>query len=432
MSRLLPSLLLLLALAGTTAARAAEVALPAFYQRVSAISPDGRLGRVVARERVATAIPGAQAWRIAYVSSDARERRTLSTALLIAPKGAPPPGGRPIVVWAHGTTGTAQNCGPSQVLDPAQELNEYNLIGGTSWTDFGVPALTRFIRNGYVVIATDYQGLGGGGVHQYAIAATQGRDIVNAARAVGSLGLSGGGRKAVAYGWSQGGGAALGAASLTDYIARSGTAFDGVSFVGFVALAPHEVEVLIPPGSTEDAAAQKVMQGLVEAFSDSVFNFTHYAMTMWATAAAFPELKLTDLFTAEGAKAVDEVFRKKCMHAAADTLSFNFGDSYKSLLKAQPDQAAAWVKGLIEGSVAPQLPVAPVVIYWGTKDVTNNPVMGKLYQQRRCAQGANVGRVQLPGEQNHFTTPGASQPFYVAWIEDRFAGKPLDNGCPKD
>lgn len=431
MKKLLQGLALLTALWAAGAAPAAEVALAPFYKHVATLPASGPLGQVVAREPVATAIPGAEAWRIAYVSSDARERRTLSTALVIAPVGAPPAAGRPIVVWAHGTTGTAQNCGPSQVLDPAQDLNEYNLIGGTSWTDFGVPAATRFIANGYVLIATDYQGLGGGGVHQYAIAATQGRDIINAARAVGSLGLSGGAKQAVAYGWSQGGGAALGAASMGDYLARRGSAFDGLGFVGFVALAPHEVEVLIPPDATDAAVAPKVMQGLVQAFSDSVFNFTHYAMTMWATAAAFPELKLSDLFTDDGAKAVDAVFSKKCMHAAADTISFNFGDSYKSLLKPQPAQPQAWIKGLLEGSVGPQLPVAPVVIYWGTKDVTNNPVMGQLYQQRRCAQGANVARVQLPGAQNHFTTPGASLPFYVPWIEDRFAGKPLANGCPK-
>jgi len=431
MKRLLQGLALLGALSGPWAAQAAEVALAPFYQAVARLPAAGPLGQVVAREPVATAIPGAEAWRIAYRSSDARERPTLSTALVIAPVGAAPAAGRPIVVWAHGTTGTAQNCGPSQVLDPAQELNEYNLIGGTSWTDFGVPAAARFIRNGYVLIATDYQGLGGGGVHQYAVAATQGRDIINAARAVGSLGLSGGAKQAVAYGWSQGGGAALAAASLTDYLARPGTAFDGVGFVGFVALAPHEVEVLIPPGATEPAAAPKVMQGLVQAFSDSVFNFTHYAMTMWATAAAFPELKLGELFTDDGAKAVDAVFTRKCMHAAADTLSFNFGDSYRSLLKAQPEQPAAWIKALVEGSVGPQPPLAPVIIYWGTKDVTNNPVMGQLYHQRRCAMGANVTRVQLPGAQNHFTTPGASLPLYVPWIEDRFAGKPADNGCAR-
>jgi hypothetical protein len=45
------------------------------------LSPDGQLGQVVKREKVKTSIAGAQSWRIAYISSDAQERKTLSTAL---------------------------------------------------------------------------------------------------------------------------------------------------------------------------------------------------------------------------------------------------------------------------------------------------------------------------------------------------------------
>ena len=58
-------------------------------------------------------------------------KATISTALVVAPTGDAPAEGRPILVWAHGTTGTAQNCGPSQVLNPAQDLNEYNPVSYT-------------------------------------------------------------------------------------------------------------------------------------------------------------------------------------------------------------------------------------------------------------------------------------------------------------
>ena len=417
-------------LAGTCTVQAAEVALPPFYQNLPAISPDKPLGTVVAKEAVATSIPGAQAWRIAYVSSDAMDRKTLSSALVIAPKGDMPAAGRPIVTWAHGTTGIAQDCGPSQVFDPAQDLNEYNLIGGTSWTDFGIAAATQFIKDGYVLVATDYQGLGAGGIHQYSNANTNARDVINAARAVGSMGLSGSNGNVVANGWSQGGGAVIAAASLKDYIAAKGTAFDGVNFVGFVALAPQDVEVLIPAAAEADeAAAEKVIAGLAQTFSDNVFNFTHYAMAMWAMPAAYPELKLTDIFTDDGAKTLTEVFTKKCMHAGADTLNFNFGDTYKTLLKPPASNAQAWVTRLRDASVAKDPPVAPVVIYYGNKDVTNPPVMGKLYQAQKCAIGGNVARVELPGDQNHFTTPPVAQQFFVPWTEDRLAGKPLENGC---
>jgi hypothetical protein len=77
-------------------------------------------------------------------------------------------------------------------------------------------------------------------------------------------------------------------------------------------------------------------------------------------------------------------------------------------------------------------PVAPVVIYWGTKDVVVAPVMGKLYQNQMCKLGGNVERVQLPGEQTHFSTPGAAAPLYLPWAKERFAGKPAVNLCPAD
>jgi len=420
---------LVLMLATALPLGAAEVAVPPFYEGVMALKPDGPLGTVIAKEAVATSVPGAEAWRIAYVSSDLHEQPTISTALVVAPKGAPPAGGRPVVAWGHGTTGTAQSCGPSQVLDPAQDLNEYFLVGGTSWTDFGVPGLSEFIAEGYVVVATDYQGLGGGGTHQYAIAATQARDLINSVRAVGSMGLSGDSRKAAVIGWSQGGGAVLAAAGLADYVAKTGSAFDGVDFAGFVALAPQDVAVMIPLGEIDAAAANTLLQGLAKTFSDNVFNFTHFGMTMWATAAAFPGLHLRDVFSAEGANALDAILATKCMHAAADTMNFAFGDAYKSFMLAQPAQADKWVEALVEGSVAPVKPIGPVIIYWGTHDTVVPPNMGDLYRKQMCGMGANITRVQLPGEQTHFSTPGTAQPMFVPWIADRFAGKDLADGC---
>ena len=163
---------------------AAEPPIAPFYASVAGMQPQGPLGQVIAREEVATPIVGARAWRIAYLSSDMADNPTVATGLVIAPEGAPPQGGRPVMSWAHGTTGTAQNCGPSQVLDPAVPLNEYFLPSGNSWTDYGVPALAEFIKAGYVVVATDYQGLGGGGRHQYQLAATQARDTIDAIRAL--------------------------------------------------------------------------------------------------------------------------------------------------------------------------------------------------------------------------------------------------------
>ena len=409
----------------------AEPALPPFYAAVMQMSPDGKLGQVIKKEEIKTSLKGAQAWRIAYISSDVGGRKTIATGLVIAPIGPAPKEGRPILAWAHGTTGSAQNCGPSQITDPTRPLNQYFLMTGNSWTDYGIPNGQEFIDEGYVVVATDYQGLGGGGKHQYAVAGTNGRDVINSARAASSMMEVGAGKKTVFYGWSQGGGAAIAAASIPEYQAQQGTASDNLEYLGFVALAPEDVAAMLPKVPTDEAGAAKLMKEFTAANVPNVFLFTHFMMGLWGAQAANPDLKLTDVLTEEGAKAADQLSSNKCVHVMADTFNYAYGDNYKSLLNPQAMNSLAWIKSFVAGSVNPVKPVAPIVIYWGTKDVTVPPIMHEIYQKQMCAMGANVGRIQLQGEQTHFTTPGVAAPIYLEWVKDRIAGKPLPNACPK-
>ena len=402
-----------------------------FYESVMKMSPNGKLGEIIKQEKIKTSVKGAQAWKIAYISSDVAERKTIATGLIVAPVEQPPKEGRPIMAWAHGTTGAAQNCGPSQVIDPTVPLNEYFLVGGNSWTDYGLPNIAEFIRDGYVVVATDYQGQGGGGKHQYAVAGTNGRDVINSARAASSMKEAGAGKKTIVYGWSQGGGATIAAASMIDYQAKHGTAADNLQYLGFVGLAPDDIAVLIPRPPTDEAGAGRVMAEIINSNAGNVFDFAHLTMNLWGTQAAYPNLKLTDLVTDQGAAVLDQAIGNKCMHVLADTLNYAYGNHYKTLLKPAPSNSLAWVKAFIDGSVAPVKPIAPVIIYWGTKDTAVPPIMHELYQKQMCAMGGNVERIQLPGEQTHYTTPGVSAPMYIPWIKDRLAGKPLSNACPK-
>ena len=408
----------------------AEPPVAPFYESVMNMRPSGKLGQVIKNEQIKTSIKGAQAWKIAYISSDVGERKTIATALIIAPVGPAPKEGRPILAWAHGTTGSAQNCGPSQIIDPTRELNEYFLMDGNSWTDFGIPNGQEFINEGYVVVATDYQGLGGGGKHQYAVAGTNGRDVINAARAASSMKVVGAGKKTILYGWSQGGGATIAAASLLDYQALQGTAADNLQYLGYVALAPDDVAAMLPDLPTDETGAAQLMNDFTQANVPNVFLFAHFIMGLWGTQAAYPDLKLTNVLTDEGARVADKLSSNKCVHAMADSFTYAYADQYKSLLKPQATNALAWVKAFVEGSVKPVKPAAPIIIYWGTKDTAVPPVMHELYQKQMCAMGANVGRIQLPGEQTHFATPGVSAPLYLDWVKDRINGKPLANGCP--
>jgi pimeloyl-ACP methyl ester carboxylesterase len=118
------------------------------------------------------------------------------SATLSVPKGRAPRGGWPVVSWAHGTTGIADRCAPSR--------------GGGG----GEPRLLeRWRKAGYAIVRTDYEGLGTPGEHPYLIGRSEGRAVLDAVRAARKLEprLD---RRFVIAGHSQGGHAALWAASL--------------------------------------------------------------------------------------------------------------------------------------------------------------------------------------------------------------------------
>jgi hypothetical protein len=116
------------------------------------------IGTVHERHEVDTNIRGARAWRIRYSSQDSSGNATESTGLVIAPIA----GGNdlPVLTWCHGTTGLGDVACPSTQPDPVRELTVYFSPEATQSIDYGVPGLQGFIDEGWLVCATDYQGLG--------------------------------------------------------------------------------------------------------------------------------------------------------------------------------------------------------------------------------------------------------------------------------
>ena len=178
----------------------------AFYTPPTPL-PGGRHGAPIWARRL-TGTPalrgGAGNRLLLYRSTGVTGKAVAVSATVSVPKGRPPKGGWPVISWAHGTTGIADQCAPSRdsASNPAHDL-----------IDYAYPLLRRWLKAGYAVVRTDYEGLGTPGDHPYLIGASEGRSVLDAVRAARKLDRRLG-RRVVLAGHSQGGQAVLWAASL--------------------------------------------------------------------------------------------------------------------------------------------------------------------------------------------------------------------------
>jgi pimeloyl-ACP methyl ester carboxylesterase len=159
-------------------------------------------GLIWARKQTGSdALKGAQRnTLLLYRSKGLSSSLTAVSGSLAIPKGKPPKGGWPVITYAHGTTGSADQCAPTRGYD------------ANALVSYAYPLLRRWLKAGYAVVRTDYDGLGTPGVHGYLVGRSEGRSVLDAVRAARAYDhrLS---KRYVIAGHSQGGHAALFAAA---------------------------------------------------------------------------------------------------------------------------------------------------------------------------------------------------------------------------
>ncbi|QMU68054.1 lipase family protein [Streptacidiphilus sp. P02-A3a] len=383
-----------------------------FYNPPSPL-PAGAHGDVIWARRVA-APEHAEACRILYLSTLHDGRRVAVSGLVVWPTGQAPKGGRDVVAWAHGTVGGPRQCAPSAAPDPAQNLVDYYTYKSPYPIDVGVPALTKFLAAGDVVVATDYQGLGTPGVHQYVVADTETHNVLDSVEAARRLQPVHAGNRLAVLGWSQGGGAAL-------FIGQNVRSYTpGLDLVGVAALAPaadlgpqFEGRVLPGPRNASSAAHSAALR--INVYRGFL--------------AAYPELKAGDVLKPAGLEGLrgDGV---ACLSHFADVIQSNVADVHKldTLFKPLREVPEAWHRRLHENTPGYVTTVAPVLVMQGTADTVINPHSTAQYVRRACTFSQPVEYTTYQGA-THNTVPFDAQKQYVPWIAARFAGKQAPSNC---
>lgn len=363
----------------------------------------GKPGDLLSQKEIGTAIKGARAWKVSYVSKDVNGVPTEVTGLVTAPteKGKD----RKVMTWCHGTTGLGDSACPSDEPNPARNLITYFDADSTQQNDYGVPGLQGFIDDGYVVCATDYQGLGTPGQHQYNVNRTQARDAVYLVHAARKMEDVSAGTKFGCTGWSQGGGASGAVAELDpeDY--------GDLKLVGTVCMSPGSaiVAYATPVGPT-------AAMGNPNMPPDS-----HLVMMLSGFQAANPDkLKLSDYFTPLGIEIIESAWNIQPVHHLNDTIARLF-KLKGAIMQEKPTNLDAWKAAIADGSSGTRKPVAPILICMDTfkGGLTVPDVWQTGYADLVKKLGGSVEFKDYPND-DHFSLPNHCAPDGRQWLNGLF------------
>ena len=278
-----------------------------------------------------------------------------AVATVLAPS-QPPAGPRPVIMWEHGTVGVEQKCMPSTVTSPFE----------------GVPALDAVVKNGWVLVATDYAP-NRQGVHPYIIGQGESRsavDSVRAARQMPELTLD---ERTVVWGHSQGGQAAL-----STGINGPGYAPD-LSLIGLAAFAPASniEQIMVMHGG--DSSAARLGAYLATAYSQY-----------------YPDVKLDDVIPPD---------ERQIAAQLADLCQFDPKDiptlqNLTKQLNGKPviaDPSAGAMGERLRQNAPNQRIDIPVLVVQGLTDDVVYPAINDTFVDQQCAAGQHLDYWHVPG-----------------------------------
>jgi acetyl esterase/lipase len=325
---------------------------------------------------------GANGWEIVYRSTGARGDLVEVTGVVYAPDSPSPEGGRPVFSWAHGPVGTADRCAPTR-------------------NGVDVPYAESLIRAGFVVVATDYEGLGTPGPHPFLVGSSAGHSVLDIVRAAERLDVAGAGSRFVAAGHFQGGHAALFAGTQVDEYAPE------LDLLGILTGVPAaETEVVIGG-----------MAGVPSLFG-------HFAMAASGYVATYDDLTLDDLFTAEAVERLS-VLESDC----APEILAEFADTPPAELVVRgPFESKPWVARMAENQVPHEAIDAPMLILHGLADEVIPIEITDAFVGRLCDAGRMLQYRRVRGA-GHDDLYESEEALVFGWLDARLNREPATSTC---
>lgn len=351
---------------------------------------DGSPGTILRSEPFDAGLPdGARGWKVLYASTDEDGDPIAVSGLVVAPEDAAN-GPRPVLAWAHGTTGITRPCAPSLTNRPLK----------------GIPGMSGPLARGWVVTLTDYRGLGTPGPHPYLVGESAGRVVLDAVRAAHRLDtgaeLS---DDYLLWGHSQGGHAALFAGQLAaDYLPERHLA-------GVAALAP----------------ATRLKDNLVAIEGSEAGNvLTIYAIDAWSR---YYEDLNSDILVSRARRPAGQI-AEACLNQPSRYRIVVEGLTLPRTITTRPvTDDPAWASRLSRNAPDPSGIGAPLLVAQGLSDEVVDSKVTESWVADRCAAGAPTDWRTYSGVDHlGVVKPGGSAA--LAWSVDQLRGDTGRNRCP--
>ncbi len=369
-----------------------RIAICGLVAAVTIISPANaqQAGTLISADPVVDTPAGMQAWRMQYWTRTDRNRAIRATGMVVAPREAIPREPRNVLARTHGTWGVASKCAPS--------------LSTNFWQV--TPALQAVAR-GYTVVAPDYPGLGGEGVHPFLVEVDTGRSVLDAVRAArGKSGAATGNRVAV-WGESQGGHAAL-------WIRQIARAYaPDVRIVGVAAAAPP-TELISNLRLTQNTA--------LKSFFTSYIGYSwskHYA----APLASFGGPQTQGIMTRMAQNNCIEIGMKPKLGMVLGISVLNSRLKNIDVGRIQP-----WATLARHNSPTTTNFAVPLLIAQSASDDLVAPLVTRSHAKALCRSGARVRWIDIKGG-GHATSAKDSAGATLKWIDDRFSGARAPSDC---